>query len=97
MVKLKKGLGKLFTNPDPDLARSFFCNKSRTMRSKLTTVEKAVRELVHEGDYLAIGGFGAVRIPTAVLHEIVRQRKKISVLQDTLLRMIFKSWLLESV
>src|SRR5262249_7435972 len=29
-----------------------------------------------DGDYLAIGGFGADRIPTAVCHEILRQNKQ---------------------
>ena len=37
------------------------------------TVAEAVRRFVHDGDYLAIGGFGADRIPTAVFHEILRQ------------------------
>jgi glutaconate CoA-transferase subunit A len=32
--------------------------------------------LVQDGDYLAIGGFGTNRIPTAVVHEILRQRKQ---------------------
>ncbi len=32
--------------------------------------------LVHDGDYLAMGGFGAARLPTAVCHEIVRQRRQ---------------------
>ena len=40
------------------------------------TVAEAVRRFVHDGDYLAVGGFGSDRIPTAVLHEIVRQRKQ---------------------
>jgi glutaconate CoA-transferase subunit A len=31
--------------------------------------------MVHDGDYLGIGGFGGVRIPTAILHEIVRQKR----------------------
>jgi glutaconate CoA-transferase subunit A len=35
-------------------------------------VAEAVARLVKSGDYLAIGGFGADRIPTAVVHEILR-------------------------
>jgi glutaconate CoA-transferase subunit A len=31
---------------------------------------------VQDGDYLAIGGFGCARIPTAVVHEIVRQGRQ---------------------
>ncbi|OGO40222.1 MAG: glutaconate CoA-transferase [Chloroflexi bacterium RBG_16_57_8] len=29
-----------------------------------------------DGDYLAVGGFGTNRIPTALLHEVVRQRRQ---------------------
>lgn len=39
-------------------------------------MREAVSLFIHDGDYLAIGGFGANRIPTAICHEIVRQRKK---------------------
>ena len=75
-VELKQGLNELFTDPDADHAREFFRHKSRAMVNKVTTVENAVKTLLNDGDYLAIGGFGANRIPTAVLHEIVRQKKK---------------------
>ena len=40
------------------------------------SVPEAVLEFVHDGDYLASGGFGADRIATALLHEIVRQQKQ---------------------
>jgi glutaconate CoA-transferase subunit A len=73
---LKEGQNALFSDPDPDLARDFFRKKSRAMTSKVTTVKEAVRDLLRDGDYVAIGGFGANRIPTAVLHEICRQGKK---------------------
>lgn len=76
MSKLKEGQGKLFADPDPEKARAFFRKKSRLMERKLTTVKEAVKELIHDGDYLAIGGFGGVRIPTAIIHQIVRDRKK---------------------
>jgi glutaconate CoA-transferase subunit A len=39
-------------------------------------VADAVSRLVQDGDYLAIGGFGGDRLPAAVCHEIVRQRKQ---------------------
>src|SRR5438309_8944723 len=38
-------------------------------------VKDAVTRLVNDGDYLAIGGFGGARLPSAVCHEIVRQNK----------------------
>ena len=68
--------GKIFTEIDPDVMRDFFRKKSKKTVNKLTTVQKVVSEMIHDGDYIAVGGFGMIRIPTAVLHEIVRQRKK---------------------
>lgn len=73
MDVIDEGLGTLFTDIDPDNAREVFRHKSRKLENKLTTVKAAVAELVNNGDYLAIGGFGANRIPTAVCHEILRQ------------------------
>ncbi|HHY68903.1 MAG TPA: CoA-transferase [Bacillota bacterium] len=71
-----EGIGKLFADPDPDKARDHFRSKSKIMKDKLMSVSEAVNDFVHDGDYLAIGGFGTNRIPTALLHEILRQRKK---------------------
>lgn len=68
--------GTLFTNPDVTAAREFFRTKPRAMVNKLMSVAEAVSRFIHDGDYFASGGFGGVRISTAVLHEIVRQRKK---------------------
>ncbi len=68
--------GELYSKPDVDGARAFFAQKSRCRTEKLMSVSEAVRTFIHEGDYLASGGFGGVRIATAILHEIVRQRIK---------------------
>ncbi len=76
MEVLEEGKNPIFTDPDPDKAREFFRNKSRAMVDKRMTAKEAVEKFVHDGDYLAIGGFGANRIPNAIVHEIVRQRKK---------------------
>jgi len=65
--------GELYSPPDVDAAREFFAAKSRAMTNKLMSVSEAVSRFIHEGDYLASGGFGGVRIATAALHEIVRQ------------------------
>lgn len=73
---LKVGCRRLFTDPDADAAREYFRRKSRKLVSKVTTVKDAVSRLVQDGEYIGIGGFGSNRIPTAVLHEIVRQGKK---------------------
>lgn len=39
-------------------------------------IEDAVKEYINDGDYIAIGGFGHIRIPMAIIYEIVRQQKK---------------------
>lgn len=72
----KTGINPLLMPPDVDGARNFFREKSRKMESKITTVKKAISKYVKDGDYIAVGGFGVNRIPTALLHEIVRQKKK---------------------
>lgn len=74
-----KGQGVLFANPDPDAARAFFRDGKRgakSMKNKVMPLHEAVATYVHDGDYLAIGGFGANRTPLAACHEIVRQGKK---------------------
>ncbi|RPI92221.1 MAG: hypothetical protein EHM32_09440, partial [Spirochaetales bacterium] len=75
-VNLNEGLNRLFTDPDADRAREYFRQKSRALKPKISTVKEVVRTMINNGDYIAIGGFGANRIPTAILHEIVRQGKK---------------------
>ena len=69
-------VGEMFVPPDVDAARAFFRQKSRAMVDKQMSVSQAVEQFIHDGDYIAVGGFGSVRLPTAVLHEIVRRRRK---------------------
>lgn len=69
-------IGELFVSPDVDAAREFFRQKPRAMTDKRMTVSEAVETFIHDGDYIATGGFGSVRFSSAVLHEIVRRRKK---------------------
>lgn len=66
----------LFTSPDSDQARAAFAEKPRGLVDKVMNVAEAVRRFVHDGDYLATGGFGTNRIPNAVCHEILRQRRQ---------------------
>jgi glutaconate CoA-transferase subunit A len=63
-------------DPDPEAARAFFRDKLRAQVNKVMTVAEAVSRFVHDGAYLASGGFGSNRIATAALHEIVRQKKR---------------------
>jgi len=73
MTTLSRGEGALFSDPSANHARQSFAAKPRALTDKVMTVAEAVRRFVHSGDYLAIGGFGCDRIPTAVVHEILRQ------------------------
>ncbi|MFH0727706.1 MAG: CoA-transferase [Pseudomonadota bacterium] len=70
------GQCELFTDPDPDKAREHFRKKNRKMVNKVMSLKEAVARFVHDGDYLAIGGFGSNRTPIAACHEIVRQGRK---------------------
>ena len=76
MQSLSCGDGPLFTDPHPDHAREWFRTKSRALTDKRMSVSEAVSRFVHDDDYLASGGFGANRIATAALHEILRQKKR---------------------
>src|SRR5262245_27650812 len=76
MDSLPQGDGVLFTDPSADHARTAFAKKPRAMTDKVTTVARAVEQLIHDNDYLAVGGFGADRLPTALLHETLRQGKQ---------------------
>lgn len=73
---LPSGQGRLFASPDVDAAREFFRTKEKGLVDKRMSVRDAVSKFVHDGDYLASGGFGCDRIATALLHEIVRQQKQ---------------------
>lgn len=50
--------------------------KSRAMTNKVIDLKNAIKDFVKDGDYLGIGGFGMDRLPSAALHEVVRQKKK---------------------
>jgi glutaconate CoA-transferase subunit A len=73
---LSQGTGALYADPSANRAREYFAAKPRALIDKVTTVPEAVARLIHDGDYLAIGGFGCARIPTAIVHEILRQQKQ---------------------
>ena len=76
MKVLDQGVNPIFMDPDPDKAREFFRKKTRAMVDKRMTEKEAVEKFIPDGCYLGIGGFGANRIPTAVIHEILRARRK---------------------
>lgn len=74
---LAEGKGELVGWRDPDENRAWIRdNKPRGLLDKRMSVQEAVSRFVHDGDFVAIGGFGHVRVPMAIIYEIVRQRRR---------------------
>jgi glutaconate CoA-transferase subunit A len=71
-----RGVGRIFTDPNPDTLRAALGGKPKGLVNKVMSARDAVTRYVTDGCYLASGGFGGVRIPTALLHEVVRQQRK---------------------
>lgn len=77
MELLQEGHGELIGWHDPDENRQWVLgHKSRDLCDKRMTVAEAVARFVHDGDLLASGGFGHVRVSMAAIYEIIRQRKR---------------------
>jgi glutaconate CoA-transferase subunit A len=76
MNVIAQGANPVFMDPDPDKARACFSGKQRAMVDKRMSTKEAVQRFIPDGCYLGIGGFGTNRIPTAVIHEILRARRK---------------------
>jgi len=77
MEILKDGKGELLGWHDPDEARAWVINnKSRELKDKTMSVREAVSTFIHDGDFIASGGFGHVRVSMAIVYEIVRQKKR---------------------
>lgn len=77
MDVLEEGKGELLGWHDPDDMRRWVIeNKSRELKDKTMSVKEAVSKFVHDGDFVAFGGFGHIRIAMALLYEIIRQRKR---------------------
>jgi acyl CoA:acetate/3-ketoacid CoA transferase alpha subunit len=51
-------------------------NKPRHLLDKRMSVREAVAKFVQDGDFIAFGGFGHIRVPMALVYEIIRQRKR---------------------
>lgn len=74
---LARGSGELIGWHDPDEHRTWVRErKPRGLVDKRMRVHEAVERFVQDSDYLAIGGFGHVRVPMAVIYEIIRQRRR---------------------
>jgi acyl CoA:acetate/3-ketoacid CoA transferase alpha subunit len=77
MKALEQGKGELLAWHDPDEHRKWVLqNKPRNGVDKRATAKDAISKLVQNGDYVAFGGFGHVRIPMIAIYEMVRQKKR---------------------
>ncbi|AKH97334.1 CoA transferase subunit A [Halanaeroarchaeum sulfurireducens] len=71
---IDEGIGELVGWEHPDDLREWNRDeRSRELKDKTMTAEEAVTEYVDEGDSIASGGFGQIRISTPIVHEIIRQ------------------------
>ncbi len=74
MNVLEEGNGELVGWEHPDEIRRWNREeRSRAFDDKRVSATEAVERYVDDGDLIASGGFGHVRISTPILHEIVRQ------------------------
>lgn len=77
MKIISQGKGELVGWHDPDEARDWVLhNKARELKDKTTTVVQAVTDYVRDGDYIASGGFGAIRVSMSVVFEIIRHKRR---------------------
>ncbi len=77
MEVLSEGSGELIGWYDPDEAREWVQkNKSREIKDKTMSPKEAVSRFVHDGDFIASGGFGHSRVSMAIVYEIIRQKKR---------------------
>ena len=74
MNVIEEGNGELVGWEHPDDAREWMAEeKSRAFEDKRMAAAEAVEAYIEDGDLIAGGGFGHVRISTPILHEIIRQ------------------------
>ncbi|MBN1148975.1 MAG: CoA transferase subunit A [Anaerolineales bacterium] len=74
---LEEGKGQLIGWHDPDENRQWVLeNKSRELRDKRTTLSQAVARFIKDGDFIASGGFGHIRVSMASIYEIIRQGRR---------------------
>jgi acyl CoA:acetate/3-ketoacid CoA transferase alpha subunit len=74
---LEEGSGQIFSKITPNEFREHMREKSKNAwRDKRTDIKTAIGELLHDGDYLTMGGVSFVRLSLAAVHEIIRQKKR---------------------
>ncbi|HSJ54508.1 MAG TPA: CoA-transferase [Anaerolineae bacterium] len=77
MEILDEGQGELLGWHDPDENRAWVRDhKPRGLTDKRMSVREAIQRFVHDGAYIALGGFGHIRTPMSLLYEIIRQGRR---------------------
>jgi len=74
---LEEGKGELLAWMDPDVARDWMTGKkSKQLTDKVMPLREAVSKFTYDGGYLAMGGFGHVRVSMAGIYEMIRQKRR---------------------
>jgi acyl CoA:acetate/3-ketoacid CoA transferase alpha subunit len=77
MKILEEGHGELHAWMDPDDARAWMSGKkSKQLVEKVMPLKDAVERFTFDGGYLAMGGFGHVRVSMAGIYEMIRQKRR---------------------
>ncbi|MCX6642063.1 MAG: CoA transferase subunit A [Candidatus Bathyarchaeota archaeon] len=77
MKILEEGQGELHAWMDPDDARAWMSEKkSKQLVEKVMPLKDAVESFTFDGGYLAMGGFGHVRVSMAGIYEMIRQKRR---------------------
>ena len=75
MQILQSGHGDFYFQ-DPDAVRAQRAHKDRGLTNKLMTEQQAVSRFVADGDYIGCDLTYFIRGPNALIHEVIRQRRK---------------------
>jgi len=74
---LEEGSGQIFSKITPNEFREHMREKVKNAwRDKRIDIKTAIQQLVHDGDYLTMGGVSFVRLSMAAVHEMIRQKKR---------------------
>lgn len=76
MDVIEQGKAEIWSKCDPEEHRKWVLEKkNRSLQDKTMSIREAVSKHVSNGDYLAMGGFGHVRISMSAIYEMIRQKK----------------------
>jgi 3-oxoacid CoA-transferase subunit A/glutaconate CoA-transferase subunit A len=76
MDVIEEGKAVIWSKHDPEEHRKWVLEKkNRSLQDKTMSIKDAISKYVSNGDYLAMGGFGHVRVSMSAVYEMIRQRK----------------------